>query len=257
MKISLITITYNSGKTLRDTMHSVLAQTYKNIDYIVVDGDSTDDTLEIIKEYEPKFEGRMRYISEHDNGIYDAMNKGIKMAQGKVVGILNSDDVFFNNDVLMRIVQSFEENDIDCLFANLVFVDSSDTNKIVRRWKGSPYVSKKFFTGWSPAHPTFYVKRAMYEKYGLYDTSLDVSADFELMLRFIAKYKIKTLFLDHYFVRMRYGGESTGSVLRIMKGNKNIIKAFKINGLHVPRTYLIRRLAPKVWNIVRSKIPID
>lgn len=235
-------------------MNSILAQTFQDIDYIVVDGDSHDDTLEIIKEYEPKFGGKMHYISEPDNGIYFAMNKGVLMAQGDIVGVLNSDDIFYDNNVLRNVADAFAQNDTNCVFGNLVFCDFHDLNKVVRLWKGSPYGEGKFGKGWCPAHPTFYVEREMYLKYGLYDTSLDVSADFELMMRFIAKYKIKTFYLDRNLVRMRFGGESTGSIGKIIRGNRNIIKAFTKNGLHAPRTYLIRRLAPKVWNMAKCKL---
>ena len=154
MKISLITVTYNSSKTLLDTLQSVLNQTYSDIEYIIVDGASKDSTVSIIEEYEPKFNGRMKWISEPDKGLYDAMNKGIRMATGDVVGILNSDDLFMDNNVLADIAHAFDNN-TDAIFGNLYFVNQEDVNQIVRVWKGSPY--KSFKSGWHPAHPTFYV----------------------------------------------------------------------------------------------------
>lgn len=243
MKLSLITVTYNSSQTLRDTLQSVMNQTYSDIEYIIVDGASKDNTVSIIKEYEPKFNGRMKWISERDNGLYDAMNKGIRMATGDVVGILNSDDLFMDVHVLEDIAKVFDPS-TDAIFGNLYFVNQEDVNQIVRVWKGTPY--KSFKNGWHPAHPTFYVRREVYEKYGVFDTTFDVSADFELMLRLIEKHGIRTKYLDRYMVRMRMGGESTGSIKNIIRGNKNIFRAFKKNGIKVSPLYPVYRLLPKV-----------
>ena len=253
MKISIITATYNSAKTLRDTIESVLNQSFVNIEFIIVDGLSKDNTLDIVKEYETKFQGRLRWISEQDKGIYDAMNKGIQMATGDVIGILNSDDLFLDNNVLSDIANAFDKN-TDAVFSNLYFVKQNDTSQIVRIWKGSPY--KSFTTGWHPAHPTFYVRKSVYEKYGTFDISFDVSADFELMLRLIEKERISTKYLDRFSVRMRVGGESTGSVNNIIKGNKNIFRAFKKNGIRVSCFYPVRRLVPKAFDMLKCKFHI-
>lgn len=254
MKFSIITATYNSSATLRDTMDSILKQTYKDIEYIVVDGASKDSTIDIIKEYEPKFEGKMRYVSEKDKGLYDAMNKGISMATGDIVGILNSDDLYIDNHILEDIANVFTTHDVDCLYGNLYFVAQHDINKIVRTWKSSQHKKGGFQKGWHPAHPTFYAKRKCYEEFGGFDLSFDVSADFELMLRFIEKHQLKNYFLDRYFVKMRLGGESTGSISKIIKGNKNVIRAFRKNGIKVSVFYPIKRLFPKTVNIIKSKI---
>jgi len=254
IKITIITITYNSSFTIENTIQSVLSQTYKNIEYIIIDGKSTDKTLSIIGKYKPLFNGKMKCISESDKGIYDAMNKGIRMATGDIIGILNSDDLFFDNDVLKNIANTFECYDIDSLYGNLKFVDALDTNKVVRIWKGSQHYPNGFLKGWHPAHPTFYVRKEVYEKYGVFDTSFDVSADFELMLRLIEKHKISNLYLDRYFVKMRIGGESTGSIKKIIIGNKNILRAFKKNGFKVSPFYPIKRLFPKAINLIKTKI---
>lgn len=251
MKISIVTAAYNSGATLRDTMESVLRQTYKDIEYIVVDGGSGDDTMDIVREYEPLFGGRMRYVSEPDRGIYDAMNKGIGMATGDVVGMLNSDDLFFDDYVVNDIANSFSE-EVDAVCGNLYFVKENDIDFIVRAWKGSPY--KSFKKGWHPAHPTFYVRREVYEKYGLFDISFDVSADFELMLRFIEKYKIKVRYVERYMVKMRIGGESTGNIKNIIKGNRNVLRAFNKNGIKVSPFYLLFRLVPKAVGMIKYKL---
>lgn len=253
MKFSLITVTYNSSKTLTDTLKSVLSQTYSDIEYIIVDGASKDNTVSIIKEYEPKFNGRMKWISEPDKGLYDAMNKGIRMATGDVVGILNSDDLFMDNEVISDIASDFD-GQTDAVFGNLYFVNQEDVDQIVRVWKGSPY--KSFKNGWHPAHPTFYVRKEAYEKYGVFDTTFDVSADFELMLRLIEKNGIRTKYLDRYMVRMRMGGESTGSIKNIIRGNKNIFRAFQKNGIKVSPFYPVYRLLPKVIDKILYKLGI-
>lgn len=251
MKISLITVTFNGGATLRDTIHSVLSQSYPNIEYIIIDGLSSDNTLSIIKNYEPQFMGRLKWISEKDHGIYDAMNKGIQMATGDIVGILNSDDVLMDDDVLKDIASVFDDQ-TDAIYGNLYFVKQSDVNHIVRVWKGSPY--KSFTTGWHPAHPTFYVRREIYKKYGTFDLAFDVSADFELMLRLIEKYHIRSKYIDRYMVKMRVGGESTGSIINVIRGNKNVVKAFRKNGISVSPFYPIIRLYPKILNLIKYKL---
>ncbi len=251
MKISIITATYNSSKTLRDTIESVLNQTHNDIEYIIVDGLSKDNTIDIVKEYEPKFNGRMRWISEKDKGLYDAMNKGIKMASGDVIGILNSDDLLMDKFVIQDIANVFDR-EVDAIFSNLYFVKQDDISEVVRIWKGSPY--KSFTKGWHPAHPTFYVRKEVYEKYGIFDTTFDVSADFELMLRLIEKNKIRTKYLDRFTIRMRMGGESTGSITNIIKGNKNIYRAFEKNDIKVSPLYSFYRLTPKVIDLIKRKV---
>ena len=251
MKVSIITATWNSESTLTDTLESVLSQTYNDIEHIIVDGKSTDSTMSIIKSYESRYKGNLRYISEPDHGIYDAMNKGIAMATGDIVGILNSDDMYNDSSVVSDIVAGFSDAGTGAVCGNLYFVSQNDPTSVVRIWKGSPY--KSFKSGWHPAHPTFYAKKQFFEKYGCFDISYDVSADFELMLRFIEKYHVKIKYIDRYFVKMRVGGESTGSLKNIIKGNKNIMRAFKKNGVSVSIFYPIFRLVPKVWSIVKMK----
>ena len=254
MKVSIVTATYNSASTLEDTLRSVLCQSYDNYELIIKDGGSRDRTLEIAKGYETKFGGRLKILSSPDKGIYDAMNQGIAAATGDIIGILNSDDMYFDETVLSAIATAFEDNTVDAVCGDLIFVDSNDTQSIVRTWKGSPY--KSFRKGWHPAHPTFYAKKELFEEYGAFDTGFDVSADFELMLRFIEKNGARVKYLDKVFVRMRQGGESTGSIKNIISGNKNIIRAFKKNGISVPAFYTLRRLFPKAINVVKTKFGI-
>lgn len=243
MKISIITVNFNNVRYLEDTINSVLDQTYKDVEYILIDGKSTDGSHEIIEKYIHDIDC---YISEPDEGVYDAMNKGINNATGDIIGFLNSDDIFIDSYVLSMIANIFAENPIDSLYANLYYVDSIDTNKIIRKWRSSSFVQGAFRKGWHPPHPTFYVRRKIYEKYGNFDKLLDISADFELMLRFLEKHQISTYFLDEYIVKMRLGGESNKSISNILKGNKNTIKAFRKNGISVSPFYPIYRLAPKL-----------
>lgn len=251
MKISIITATYNSAATVRDTLDSILRQTYKDYELIVKDGGSKDATIDIVNGYIDAFAGRLKIISEKDAGIYDAMNHGIAAASGDVVGILNSDDFYCSDVVLEKIAAAFE-NGAEAVCGNLQFVDPADTDKVTRVWKGSQY--KSFRKGWHPAHPTFYVRKEFYDRYGLYDTSLDVSADFELMLRFIEKNGVKIEYLDFDFIKMREGGESTGSIKKIILGNKNVMEAFRKNGIPVSFLYPVKRLVPKAIDKIKNKI---
>lgn len=243
MRISIITATYNSAASIKDCLSSVNIQTFQNIEHIIIDGASTDNTLEIIKSTPNRI---TKIISEPDRGIYDAMNKGIAIATGDIIGILNSDDFLASEDILELIAKTFEQNKGDAIFGNLDFVASNNTEKVIRKWKSTPFKQGSFAKGWHSPHPTFYVRREIYEKYGMFDVSLNVSADFEIMLRFIERYKIKTHYLDRVIVKMRYGGESTGSIRKIIRGNRNIIKAFKKNGIKVSPFYPFIRLVPKL-----------
>lgn len=255
MKISVITATFNSSATVRDTLESMLLQTNKDVEYIIKDGGSKDETIAICRQYESKFDGRLIVLSCPDNGIYDAMNQGIEAATGDIVGILNSNDVFYDERVLERVAQAFvNDAEIGCVYGDLEFVDANDITKVVRVWKGSEYVDGGFRRGWHPAHPTFYARREFFKKYGAFDTAFDVSADFELMLRFMERYHVKGKYIPENFVKMRMGGESTGSIRNIIKGNKNILLAFKKNGFKRPPFYTIRRLAPKAIAVLKNRI---
>lgn len=251
MKISIITATFNSGATLRDTLQSVLSQNYKNFEQLIIDGGSSDNTFEIVQEFIPQFNGRLKWHQGKDNGLYDAMNIGISMASGDVIGILNSDDFYADNCVLDRISENIK--DVDAVYGDLVFVDHCNTSKIIRKWNGSQYNENAFKKGWSPAHPTFYAKRKLFEEQGGFDLSFNVSADFELMFRFLEKGQASSKYIPYTLVKMRMGGESTGSVKNIIEGNKNILRAFKKNGYKVPPFYIIRRLTPKIVDLLSKK----
>ena len=247
LKISLITVSYNSAVTIRDTIESVLSQSYPNIEYIIVDGNSQDSTVNIMKEYETRFKGRLKWISESDNGLYDAMNKGIKMATGEVVGIINSDDLLCDRLAIDKVMGVFEKYSfLDSVYADLFYVSQNDTSKIVRRWKTGK--QKRFKYGWHPAHPTLYIKKDVYNKYGLFNLDFKLAADFEIMLRFFDKYLISCYYLNEAFVKMRLGGATNKNLKNIFNQNIECLKAFKINGLKVNTLlYPFFRIGPKIF----------
>ncbi len=229
MKVSIITVCYNSAETIEGAVKSVLEQSYPDIEYIVVDGASTDGTLEILGKYKNKI---AKIVSEKDGGIYDAMNKGIALAIGDIVGILNSDDFYYDNDVIKIVVENMEKNNADACWGDLVYVKKDDINKVVRFWKSSEYKLGKFMCGWHPPHPTFFVRRGIYQKYGLFRLDLSVYSDYELMLRFLEKYKIKGFYIPKIFIKMREGGASNWrSFKKVFRGIIENYKAFKMNGL--------------------------
>ena len=228
MKVSIITITYNSESTLIDTIDSVLNQTYKDIEYIIIDGKSTDSTVSIIHSYKDKIS---KFISEKDNGLYDALNKGIAMATGDIIGVLHSDDFYTNHQVIEKVVQTFKLNQADAVYADLFYVDKTNVDKIVRKWKSGNYKHGMFVNGWMPPHPTFFVRRHCYEKYGSFNLDLVSAADYELMLRFIHKHQIKLAYLPEFIIKMRAGGLSNASLSNRIRANKEDRKAWLMNGL--------------------------
>ena len=228
MKVSIITVTYNSADTLQSCIDSVASQSYKNIEHIVIDGSSKDNTLEIIQ----KNTSVSRYISEPDNGLYDAMNKGLKLASGDVIGFLNSDDIYENKDVIFDVVNALGRH--EALYTDLCYVDPHDTNLVSRYWKSGRYNRNSFKYGWMPPHPTLFLKREVYEKYGEFNLELKSSADYEIMLRFLYKEGVETVYLPKITIKMREGGVSNRSLKNRIKANKEDRKAWKINSLKMP-----------------------
>tara|TARA_B100002019_G_scaffold137251_1_gene118263 strand:+ start:30808 stop:31572 length:765 start_codon:yes stop_codon:yes gene_type:complete len=247
VKVSIITVSLNSEHTIRQCIDSVLNQTYKNIEYIIIDGMSSDKTIKIIDSYRSKL---YKFVSEKDEGLYDAMNKGIKLATGDIVGILNSDDEYFNENVIENIVEAFSNKEADSLYGDLCFVDPNNTRNVKRFWKSSEFKHGSFKKGWHPPHPTFFVKKDIYNKYGLFDTNLRISADFDLMLRFLEKHKISTTYFPSTLVRMKIGGESTKSLKNIWISNKSILQSFDKNGIQINKFfYVFKRLLLKILQI--------
>lgn len=235
MKVSIITISYNSAETIEDTIKSVVSQDYDNIEYIIIDGASKDDTLSIVDKYKDNI---AKVISEKDKGIYDAMNKGVEHATGDIIGILNSDDYYYDESVISEVVRLFENEKTDGLYADLVYVDREDSEKVIRYWKSGEYVPGKFLRGWMPPHPTFFVKREVYSKFGLYSTDLRSAADYEFMLRVIHKHNISLSYMPRILTKMRVGGMSNVSLKNRWRANMEDRRAWKINGLK-PRWYTL------------------
>ena len=231
MKVSIITICFNSQDTIEDTIKSVISQDYKDIEYIIVDGNSKDNTKSIIQKYKSKL---AYYISEPDLGIYDAMNKGIAASCGDVIAILNSDDVYAFKSVVSEMVNALGNN--DAVYADLVYVGSNDLNSVKRVWKAGSYKKGLFYFGWMPPHPTFFVKKKCYDELGTYSLDLNTSSDYELMLRFIHKFNISISYLQKTIVKMRLGGASNASIKNRLLANREDKKAWKINGLK-PKAY--------------------
>lgn len=244
MKVSIITVTYNSEAHIADCIKSVDSQWYDDIEHIIIDGASNDNTIKTIMGMPNRVN---RIISEPDRGIYDAMNKGINCATGDVIGILNSDDFFTSNDVINSIVNEFVyDSSLEGVFTNLYYVYRNNPDKIVRYWVSNTFKKGSFFRGWHPPHPTVYLKKEVYEKYGIFNLDFSISADFELMLRFFEKYNIKTKYLPITTVKMRLGGTSSKYWKNFRKQNIQCINAFRTNGFKPPLLYPIYRLLPKL-----------
>jgi glycosyltransferase involved in cell wall biosynthesis len=249
MKISLITATYNSGNTLRDTIQSVLSQTYVDIEYIIKDGGSSDNTLDIIKEYVPKFEGRLHWVSNKDFGIYDAMNKGLEMVTGDIVGIINSDDFFSSNHVIEQIAEEFKDKVIAAVYGDIHFVDPDNLKKSVRHYSSRIFHTSLMRFGFMPAHPSFYVRRECYKKYGLYNTTYKIAADFDLLIRFLYKHKISAKYINMDFVTMRTGGASTNGLKSKILLCREQVKACRKNGIYTNIVIVLLKYVYKIFEL--------
>lgn len=244
MKISLITVCYNSEKTIKDTIESVLKQTYKNYEYIIVDGKSKDSTLDIIKSYEEKFDSKLKYISETDIGLYDAMNKGVNLTTGEIIGILNSDDVLYDENVFQKIIDNIDN--YDGVYSNLLLMNQNLT-KVTRNFKSKKMTLKK---GWHPPHPTLYLKKEIYDKYGNYNLDYRIAADLDFMYR-ILNSNITLKYVDTYFVKMRTGGASTNGLKGYYKNFKESYRVLKNNQRKFPLLTNIYRIYD---NLIKQKI---
>jgi len=279
MKVSLITVSYNSAKTIADTLKSVQSQTYNDIEYIVVDGNSSDGTIEIVRQFLDSTKDASQdsekdvsqdasqdlpedlsknlinvasqgvvttFLCERDKGIYDAMNKGLALATGDIIGVLNSDDFYCSNDVVEEVVRAFQQNNTDCLYGDLNYVDPIDVTKTVRKWRSGAYRKENFLKGWMPPHPTFFVRKTCYDQFGKFDTQFKSAADYELMLRFLYKESCSAVYLPKVMIHMRAGGVSNVSLKNRIRANKEDRLAWKINGLKPKWFTLLRKPLSKL-----------
>ncbi len=243
MKVSIITVCYNSSETIESTIQSVISQNYSNIEYIIVDGLSTDDTLKIVERYKNKI---AKIVSEKDNGIYDAINKGIDQATGDIVAILHADDFYTNANVISTIVDSFIKQNIDTVYGDLQYVERIDTTIVKRNWISGSYRKENFLKGWMPPHPSFFARKQCYEKFGNFNTDLKSAADYELMLRFLYKNNCSVAYIPQVLVKMRVGGKSNVSLMNRIKANREDKKAWEMNGLSPSMFTFIRKPLSKL-----------
>lgn len=242
MKISIITVCFNSAETIEDTIKSVLSQNYKDIEYIVVDGGSTDGTIDIVKGYGDKIGV---FLSEPDKGIYNAMNKGIRLSTGDIVATLNGDDVYADESIVGQMVEFIQSNGFDAGYGDLVYIDNTNTGHIKRYWKTGQYKKGAFCYAWVIPHPTFFCRKDVFEKFGYFNDNLQIAADFELMLRFIERHQIKVGYLPKVIVKMRTGGKA--NILRgIIRGNWEIIRSFRLNNLRLSPWFFVLKLVTKI-----------
>ena len=245
--VSIITVAYNAADTIADTIRSVINQDYSTIEYIIVDGASKDNTLEIIDGFGDQI---AKVLSEPDQGIYDGMNKGLDLATGEIVGILNSDDFYANNQVITNVVKTFDPQ-TKGVYADLDYVDPLAVNKIIRHWKSGSYEKGSFKKGWMPPHPTFFVKKEVYDQYGKFSLELKSAADYELMLRFIHKHEIAINYLPETIIKMRTGGMSNASFKNRLNANREDKKAWEMNGLKPGALTFVRKPLSKIIQYIK------
>lgn len=247
MKVSIITISYNAVDTLEETILSVVGQTYPNLEYIVVDGASTDGSMDIVDKYRGKIN---RVICEPDEGMYFAMNKGISAATGDIIAILNADDTYASDDIIEKVVQKLEQTNADSLYGDLHYVDRNRAENVVRRWKAGAFVRSFFLKGWMVPHPTFFVKKEVYEKYGLFNTDFTTSADYEFMVRVLYKGNITATYLNEVMVHMKRGGQSNLNIQNRLKANKEDRLAWVLNGVKPEAFTFIKKPFRKISQFV-------
>lgn len=248
-KVSVITVVYNNAATVKDTLLSVASQIYPRVEHVIVDGASTDGTLDIVRQCVRK---NAIIRSEPDRGMYDAMNKGLGLASGEIVGFLNADDIYADPHVLASIVDSIEKKNVDAAYGDLIYVNRTNLGKVVRYWKSRDFQGGLFEKGWMPAHPTFYTKKSVYEKYGGYDLSYRRQSDFELTLRFLEVHKIKSVYIPKVLVRMRSGGASRG-LMHILEGNLEAYRACRRHGLKVTPLFIAKKILSRIPQFLYCK----
>lgn len=253
MKVSIVTVCFNSAETIRDSIESVLLQSHSNIEHIIIDGASTDGTAEVLSEYRGQV---ARIVSEPDDGIYDAMNKGIRLATGDIVGILNADDYFASEESISTIVETFSNNeDVNIVFGDLVYVSPDEDRKVRRFYSSGGFRPWKLRFGFMPPHPASYVRREVYERYGLYSTNYQIAADYEIFVRWLVVHRITFQRVDRILVCMRMGGVSTSGFRSSLLLNREIIRACCDNGLYTNWLFIIPKIPFKVAELLRRPRP--
>jgi glycosyltransferase involved in cell wall biosynthesis len=250
LKISVITVSYNSAATIADTVRSVASQTYQNIEHLVVDGKSKDSTIQIVEAHRHP---NLILSSESDNGIYDAMNKGFTRAKGEVIGFLNSDDFYADATVLEKVAAAFEDESVEACYADLVYV-TPDNTRVSRYWKSKLFTRGDFAKGWCPAHPTFYIRKSALQRLGMFDLSFKLAADVEFMMRYLEQGTVKSVYIPHVFVRMRLGGATNQSWGNVWKQNKEIFIALKKNNVSFSLLgFWINKIFSRAWQYFSAK----
>lgn len=248
LKISIITVVYNNARHIEHCLNSVISQDYDNLEYVVIDGGSTDGTLGVIEECG---EAISNWVSEPDDGIYDAMNKGVSLSSGEVVGFLNSDDFYADSNVLKEVAEVFSSPAVQCCYGDLDYVGRENVDKIIRRWRPGPFSPELFRTGWHPPHPTFFARRELYGTSGGFKLDYSVAADYELMLRFLVKEGYKSAYIPKVLVKMRTGGESNRGLLNILRANLESYRAWSENGLPISPFFILRKPLSKLGQYFR------
>lgn len=240
MKISIITAVYNRATTLTNSIDSVQSQSYGNTEHVLVDGASSDGSVELIQE---RLRSQDLFVSERDKGIYDALNKGLKMATGDVIGLVHSDDYLADSHVLRDVAHALSQPGVDGVYGDLQYVSKDDTSKVIRHWESGEYHISKLKRGWMPPHPTLFLKREVIEQWGGYDTNLRIAADYDAMLRYLQKGKIQLAYVPRVLVKMRVGGESNQSLKKIIQKSREDIVALRNNGVGGFGTLVFKNLS--------------
>jgi glycosyltransferase involved in cell wall biosynthesis len=243
MRVTLITVCRNVAPVIAETLDSVLGQTHPDIELIVIDGASTDGTVDVLERYRPKL---AVLVSEPDAGIYDAMNKGLRLATGDVIGFVNAGDLLMTPTVIADVVSAFQRAHVDAVYGDIIMVDEHDIFKVHRTWLSGTYHRANFRRGWMPPHVGTFIKKSVYDQHGLFNTDLRIGADYEILLRFLYKHQVKTLHIREVLVRFRLGGMSNGNVRRILQANREVRASWKLNGLQAPPLLVTRKLWSKV-----------
>ncbi len=238
MKVSIITVVYNRADVIRDTIESVLSQTYKNIEYIIIDNASTDGTINVVNEYKDQIS---KIISEPDNGLYDAINKGINYATGDIIGLIHSDDFYLDNLVIQRVVDTFKKENKHMLFADLLYIKGDNKDKVLRYYSAKNFKVEKLKYGFMPPHPTLFVKKEVYEKYGLYKIDYKIAADYEMFVRLLLVNQLSFSYIHLPIVKMRVGGVSSGGIRRKIESNIEVVRAIKSNGIKTNHLVILRK----------------